>query len=131
MAECSTRRAMKWGGETQTAQECMVKKERTTKRYPRAPQLDLGVTVEAPLYNECLDWMSELPDSRAATLDFWARGNFVRHLLYTRQSARHPLLIPAAHPKQMDWVYRHLALAGVPVIFVYTGYDNDSFIFGP
>lgn len=95
-------------------------KRKAADRYPGA-QLDITVSVEAPLYGECLDWMGELPDSRAATLDFWARGNFVRHLLHTRQSGRHPILIPAAHPSQMDWAYRRLALAGVPVTFMYTG----------
>jgi hypothetical protein len=98
----------------------MSKKIKKSDNYSGA-KIDITLKVEAPLYNECLDWMNEIPDSRAATLDFWARGNFVRHLLYTRQSGRHPVLIPAAHTKQMDWAYRRLALAGVPVTFVYTG----------
>lgn len=82
--------------------------------------LDLDLRVEAPSYEVCLDWMLSAPD-REMTVDFWARGNFVRRLLHHRRTEITPLLIEAQDVAQMRWVYRRLALMGVPVEFVYTG----------
>jgi hypothetical protein len=65
--------------------------------------------------------MNELPDSCAVTFDFWARGNFTRRLIYNRNLGVRPILVPVANPNQMRWVYRRLALAGLPVDFVYRG----------
>ncbi|HKH43903.1 MAG TPA: hypothetical protein VKM72_04490 [Thermoanaerobaculia bacterium] len=84
-------------------------------------QLDLHHSADEPSYTACLGWMKELSESRSVALDFWARGNFVRRLLFNRARNVQPLLIPATHVNQMRWAYRRLALAGIPVDFVYTG----------
>ena len=83
-------------------------------------RLEISTQVTGPSYSACLGWMREIPD-RPITLDFWARGNFIRRLLYQRLRGDQPFLVPAAHPNQMRWAFRRLALAGIPVDFVYMG----------
>lgn len=84
-------------------------------------QVDLHTVVEPPSYQACLDWMAELPDSRSAAFDCWARGNFVRRLLFNRNRGTQSLFVQAATPDEMKWIYRRLALVGVPLDIVYTG----------
>src|SRR4029079_9329202 len=84
-------------------------------------QLTLATPVDVPSYDACLSWMRDIPQDRAITFDLWARGNFVRRLLYQRANSVTPFLMAASHPTQMRWAFRRLALAGIPVDFVYTG----------
>ncbi len=83
--------------------------------------LTIAAKVEEPSYSACLGWMQELTEDRAITLDFWARGNFVRRMLHHRNIGVEALLVQASHPDQMRWAFRRLALLGLPVDFVYTG----------
>jgi hypothetical protein len=89
-------------------------------------QVTLSTPVDVPSYDACIGWMRDLPQDRAITLDFWARGNFVRRVLHQRANDISPFLVPASHPTQMRWAFRRLALAGVPVDFVYTGPLSES-----
>lgn len=82
---------------------------------------DLHMPVQAPSYNVCLDWMNELPGPCAVTFDFWSRGNFTRRLIYNRNVGVRPILVSVATAGQIRWAYRRLALAGLPVDFIYCG----------
>jgi hypothetical protein len=84
-------------------------------------RLDLSGVVDRPSYQVCIEWMKELPEARPETFDFWARGNFVRHLLYHRRGGSQPIFVEAGNPEEMRWVYRRLALAGVALELIYTG----------
>jgi len=83
--------------------------------------VDLHAVTEPPSYQAVVDWMAELPDSRSAAFDCWARGNFTRRLLYNRNHGIQPIFVEASHPDEMMWIYRRLALVGVPLDIIYTG----------
>ncbi len=83
--------------------------------------VDLHAVIEPPSYQAVVDWMAELPDSRSAAFDCWARGNFTRRLLYNRNHGIQPIFVEASHPDEMMWIYRRLALVGVPLDIIYTG----------
>lgn len=79
-------------------------------------------SVSEPSYRQCLDWLQEGSIADApATFDYWARGNFTRHVIYNRQKESQPLVIAAENVEQMRWAYRRVALLGRPVDFIYTG----------
>lgn len=80
--------------------------------------------VSQPSYQVALDWMRTL-EAPHITLDFWARGNYTRRLIYNRSRAIEPLIIPVTYVDEMRWAYRRLALVGLPVEFLYCGRTSD------
>lgn len=85
--------------------------------------IDLGTDLGPPTYSDLVGWMRRLPEAELGgmALDIWARGNFTRRLVHHRNNGVRPVLLTASHASQMRWAYRRLALAGVPVDFIYTG----------
>lgn len=85
--------------------------------------IDLGTDLGPPTYSDLVSWMRRLPRSELGgmALDVWARGNFTRRLVHHRIKGLRSVLLPVRHASQMRWAYRRLALAGVPVDFIYTG----------
>ncbi|HEV7667726.1 MAG TPA: hypothetical protein VGS22_04320 [Thermoanaerobaculia bacterium] len=103
----------------------MPKKIKKRRKRGDAPydngQLSLQANVRLPSYHACLSWMRDLPEELAITFDCWARGNFVRRLLHGRHQGVHPIFVAVTSPAEMRWVYRRLALTGVPVDLIYHG----------
>lgn len=67
-----------------------------------------------------LDWMKAI-SGKPISFDYWARGNYIKHVLYQRQSNQTPIHISVHNAEQLRWAYRRLALLGMPVNFVYCG----------
>ena len=76
--------------------------------------------VSPPSYQNVLDWMKITKDRHVA-FDFWARGNYTRRLIYQRNQGTPPLLVRVSRLDEIQWAYRHLALSGLPIEFVYSG----------
>jgi hypothetical protein len=86
----------------------------------RAAPLENSDTAIAPRYDDALDWMRDLA-GRAASLDFWARGNYARRLIANTRHGVTPLLIPVQALAEIRWAYNRLALLGLPVEFLWQG----------
>lgn len=84
-------------------------------------KVSLESEVTEPSYEQCLDWLRGSPLDASATFDYWARGNFTRHVLYNRQKGHQPLLVAVDSVPQARSAYRRLALLGLPVDLVYCG----------
>lgn len=76
--------------------------------------------AEAPQYTRALRWMKRL-SGRAASLDFWARGNYARRLIANKKAGVSPLIVPVESLSELRWAHRRLALLGVPVEFLWQG----------
>ena len=76
--------------------------------------------VEKPEFTALFDWAADIPD-RSFAYDFWARGNYTRRLADLVLNKKKPLIVPFRYVDELRWAYRRLALAGVPVEFVYCG----------
>ncbi len=98
------------------------------KLFPSYPLPDINTPVEAPSYAAVMDWM-KATNGRHVTYDFWARGNYMRRLLYNRSNNIAPLLIQVENEKQMIWAYKRLALLGLPLEFVFAGQCNKGAVF--
>jgi hypothetical protein len=92
--------------------------------YPDQP-FSLQIEPTEPSYSNVLTWMQAQKDGAAAALcfDFWARGNYTRKLAYQMSRGITPVQVCVWDVGQMRWAYRRLALAGLPVEFVYCGDD--------
>src|SRR6185295_4345535 len=60
-------------------------------------------------------------DGRCLLLDLWARGNYVRRLLFNRSDGIRPLLVQVSTIEEVRWSHRRLALLGLPVEFLWSG----------
>lgn len=90
-------------------------------RYPATPFASTPDEVVAqPDYPRLLEWMRSI-GGRAASLDFWARGNYARRLASLRTAGKAPILVRARTIGEMRWAYRRLALLGTPVEFLWDG----------
>jgi hypothetical protein len=89
------------------------------KNYENA-KVVLLQDVSPPSYQNILDWMKVTRDRHVA-FDFWARGNYTRRLIYQRNQGVNPLLVRVSRLDEIQWAYRHLALSGLPVEFIYSG----------
>ncbi|MHB1095631.1 MAG: hypothetical protein ACYC3F_05620 [Gemmatimonadaceae bacterium] len=90
-------------------------------RYPATPFASTpGTPNVQPDYPRLLEWMQSI-GGRAASLDFWARGNYARRLASLRAEGKTPVLVRARTIGEMRWAYRRLALLGTPVEFLWDG----------
>ena len=93
-------------------------------RVVMATTFDCDVELAAdhgePSLDHILKWMNCCP-SKAVAYDVWARGNYVRRLIYNRIRNKTPILIPFSYVDEIRWAYRRLALTGLPLEFVYVG----------
>lgn len=87
--------------------------------YPENVVLD--TEVERPRYDNAMHLLTENGGGKAALLDYWARGNYTRRVLYLRQLGIRPLLVRVSSVDQMRWAHRRLSLIGLPVDFIYSG----------
>lgn len=87
--------------------------------YPATP-FQHGADVPRPRYSDLVTWMRHL-SGRAASLDYWARGNYARRLAALQKSIRKPLLVSVTSVQEMRWAYQRLALLGQPVEFIWNG----------
>jgi hypothetical protein len=76
--------------------------------------------ISPPSYQNVWDWLKITKDRHVA-FDFWARGNYTRRLIYQRNHGTSPLLVRVSRLDEIRWAYRHLALSGLPIEFVYLG----------
>ena len=76
--------------------------------------------VDRPDYEGVLRWMT-LASSANVSYDFWARGNYMRHLLWQRAHDLLPIHVGVRTASEVLKIYRRLALLGLPVEFLYVG----------
>jgi len=82
--------------------------------------LDTTDPLYPPQYDLALKWMRDI-SGRSASLDFWARGNYMRRLLQMSKQATRQLIVPVQSVDEIRWAYRRLALLGMPVEFLWQG----------
>lgn len=87
--------------------------------YPAAPFED-AEKAPSPRYDLLVRWMKRI-SGRAATIDYWARGNYARRLLTNRRDGVMPVIVPVGNLDEIRWAYRRLALLGVPMEFLWQG----------
>jgi hypothetical protein len=76
--------------------------------------------VDRPDYGGVLRWMTRA-SSANVSYDFWARGNYMRHLLWQRTRDLLPIHVGVRTSSEVLKIYRRLALLGLPVEFLYVG----------
>lgn len=100
----------------------------TTREDARKPppdayegaQLSLAQKVERPSYDSVMRLLRR-SEGRCLLLDLWARGNYVRRLLYQRSDGIRPLLVQVSTIQEVRWAHRRLALLGLPMEFLWCG----------
>jgi hypothetical protein len=83
-------------------------------------QLSIGEKVERPSYSSAMSLLRR-SEGRCLLLDLWARGNYVRRLLFNRSDGIRPLLVRVKTIEEVRWAHRRLALLGLPVEFLWCG----------
>ena len=84
------------------------------------------IDAREPSYENVLKWMQAQPSGRQGCFDFWARGNYIRRLLFHRSKGIAPVQVCVWDVGQIRWAYRRLALLGLPIEFVYCGDECAS-----
>ena len=79
--------------------------------------INLFTKVTKPSYDVALDLMRTIENPQVS-LDFWARGNYTRRLIYNLNNEVQPLVIPVRNIGEMSWAYKRLALIDIPVEFI-------------
>ena len=93
--------------------------------YPDNP-IPTEIDAREPSYENVLKWMQAQPSGRQGCFDFWARGNYIRRLLFHRSKGIAPVQVCVWDVGQIRWAYRRLALLGLPIEFVYCGDECAS-----
>jgi len=78
-------------------------------------------SITEPRYQTLTSWWDAWPEARPAHLDFWARGNYTRRLLYRARAARSSLLVRVAFLDELESAVKRLALLDNEVDFVWCG----------
>jgi hypothetical protein len=78
-------------------------------------------SVTEPNYADLMWWWDAWPEARPALLDFWARGNYSRRILYRTRTGRSSLLVRVAYLDEIEHALKRLTLLGTDVDFVWCG----------
>lgn len=77
--------------------------------------------ITEPQYETLISWWDAWPEGRPAHLDFWARGNYSRRILYRAKAGRSSLLVRVAFLDELENALKRLALLDSQIDFVWCG----------
>ncbi len=88
-------------------------------------RVELPEVVAVPNYDTLIDWWELWPEAKPVHLDFWARGNYVRHLLSRKDSQRSGCIVRVEYLDEIEFALKRLALLGLKVDFVWHGMVSE------
>jgi hypothetical protein len=78
-------------------------------------------TITEPNYLDLISWWDSWPEARPAHLDFWARGNYSRRVLYRTKTASSSFLVRVAFLDELENALKRLVLLGTEIDFAWCG----------